>query len=62
MGHIWFFVDDKSALEYSSSPCVLNVVELTLQKHLPTYVKKYDDLKKRGVEVIACVSVNDPFV
>jgi len=32
------------------------------QKHLPTYVKRYDDLKKKGVEVVACVSVNDPFV
>ncbi|GAU96011.1 hypothetical protein RvY_07519 [Ramazzottius varieornatus] len=32
------------------------------QKHLPSYVKKYDDITAKGVEVIACISVNDPFV
>ncbi|OQV12678.1 putative Peroxiredoxin-5, mitochondrial [Hypsibius exemplaris] len=31
-------------------------------KHLPSYVKKFDELKAKGVEVIACLSVNDPFV
>ncbi|WP_395016256.1 peroxiredoxin [Dongia sp.] len=31
-------------------------------KHLPGFVTHADDLKKRGVEVIACLSVNDAFV
>jgi len=31
-------------------------------KHLPSYVRKYADIKAKGVEVIACLSVNDPFV
>lgn len=31
-------------------------------KHLPGYVEKYSDLKKKGVDVIACLSVNDAFV
>lgn len=37
-------------------------VAFPLQKHLPSYVKKYDDITAKGVEVIACISVNDPFV
>ncbi len=32
------------------------------QTHLPGYVQDYDKLKAAGAEVIACVSVNDPFV
>ncbi|CAI9568162.1 unnamed protein product [Staurois parvus] len=30
--------------------------------HLPGYVSQADDLKSRGVKVIACISVNDAFV
>jgi len=30
--------------------------------HLPGYVADYDKLKDKGVSVVACVSVNDPFV
>ncbi|XP_073514605.1 peroxiredoxin-5, mitochondrial [Phyllobates terribilis] len=30
--------------------------------HLPGYVTQADDLKSRGVEVLACISVNDAFV
>ena len=31
-------------------------------RHLPSYVDKAADLKSRGVDEIACISVNDPFV
>jgi peroxiredoxin len=51
------------------NPSVCNVLSVnsvviccTLQTHLPGYVEKFDQLKAKGVEVIACVSVNDPFV
>jgi len=31
-------------------------------RHLPSYVEKAAELKSRGVDEIACISVNDPFV
>lgn len=31
-------------------------------KHLPSFIEKAAELKGKGVEAIACTSVNDPFV
>ena len=31
-------------------------------RHLPSYVEKVQDLKGKGLDEIACISVNDPFV
>jgi peroxiredoxin len=30
--------------------------------HLPSYVLRHDQLKAKGVDTVACISVNDPFV
>src|SRR5437588_11305598 len=32
------------------------------QRHLPGYVTNADEIKAKGVDMIACVAVNDPFV
>lgn len=32
------------------------------QKHLPGYVTKHDELVAKGIDLIACLSVNDAFV
>ena len=31
-------------------------------RHLPSYVEKAGELKSQGIDEIACVAVNDPFV
>ena len=31
-------------------------------KHLPSYVEKAEELKASGIDEIACIAVNDPFV
>lgn len=31
-------------------------------KHVPSYLDNYDALKAKGVDTIACIAVNDPFV
>ena len=32
------------------------------EKHLPGFIEKADEIKARGVDTVACVSVNDAFV
>jgi peroxiredoxin len=31
-------------------------------KHVPSYLAVYDQLKAKGIDTIACMAVNDPFV
>jgi peroxiredoxin len=31
-------------------------------QHLPSYLKNFDKIKGQGVDTIACMAVNDPFV
>lgn len=35
---------------------------LSLQDHVPGFLKSVQAIKSKGVDTIACVSVNDPFV
>ena len=32
------------------------------EKHLPGYINMYEEYKKKGIDKIICISVNDPFV
>eukprot|EP00271_Cylindrocystis_brebissonii_P012171 TRINITY_DN30321_c0_g1_i1.p1 TRINITY_DN30321_c0_g1~~TRINITY_DN30321_c0_g1_i1.p1 ORF type:complete len:229 (+),score=37.21 TRINITY_DN30321_c0_g1_i1:245-931(+) len=32
------------------------------QKHLPGFIEMADELKAKGIDTVACVAVNDPFV
>jgi peroxiredoxin len=32
------------------------------KQHLPGYVQQYDQIKSKGVDTVACLAVNDPFV
>ena len=32
------------------------------EAHLPGFVIKFDEIQDKGVDVVACLSVNDPFV
>ena len=31
-------------------------------QHLPGYINNVDSIKEKGIDIVACVSVNDPFV
>eukprot|EP00611_Tribonema_gayanum_P018184 TRINITY_DN3126_c0_g1_i2.p3 TRINITY_DN3126_c0_g1~~TRINITY_DN3126_c0_g1_i2.p3 ORF type:complete len:117 (+),score=52.48 TRINITY_DN3126_c0_g1_i2:1899-2249(+) len=32
------------------------------EKHLPGFIAALEELKSKGVDTVACISVNDPFV
>ena len=40
----------------------LILVLCIFQTHLPGYLEQFDAIKGKGVDVVACVAVNDPFV
>ena len=49
-------------MHYVNTQCAHTHTHTHTQTHFPSYVKDYEQLKAKGVEVIACVAVNDAFV
>ncbi len=49
-------------LDRQFSICVSFSKMLHFQTHLPGYVEKLEEIKSKGVDVVACIAVNDVFV
>ena len=70
----FFVLDDNKAVKKISSKTLFENQKAILigvpgaftnvcsAKHLPGYVKSFDEAKKKGITKIICVSVNDPNV
>ena len=53
------FFKDKKVVSFGLPGAYTSVCSA---KHLPGYVNNYEKYKAKGVDYIACISVNDPFV
>ena len=53
------FLKDKKAVIFGLPGAYTSVCSA---KHLPGYVNLFDQYKKKGIDYIICISVNDPFV
>ena len=53
------FLKNKKAIMFGLPGAYTSVCSA---KHLPGYVKMYDNYKDKGIDKIICISVNDPFV
>ena len=53
------YLKDKKAVLFGLPGAYTSVCSA---KHLPGYVKMYQQYKDKGVDYIICISVNDPFV
>ena len=70
----FFVLDDNKAVKKISSKTLFENQKAILigvpgaftnvcsAKHLPGYVNMYEEYKKKGIDKIICISVNDPFV
>ena len=70
----FFVLDDNKTIQKISSKTLFDNQKAILigvpgaftnvcsAKHLPGYVKNFDEAKKKGITKIICVSVNDPNV
>lgn len=38
------------------------LIHMFLQTHLPGFVQQANDLRTKGIQEVACISVNDAFV
>ncbi len=53
------YLKDKKAVLFGLPGAYTSVCSA---KHLPGYVNMYEEYKKKGIDKIICISVNDPFV
>jgi len=70
----FFYLDDNNAVQTIDSSTLLKghkaiifgvpgaFTKVCSAKHLPGYVKNFEEAKKKGVTKIICLSVNDPNV
>ena len=70
----FFYLDDDSAVQTVDTSTLLKghkaiifavpgaFTKVCSAKHLPGYVKNFEDAKKKGITKIICLSVNDPNV
>jgi len=70
----FFYLDDNSAVKKVDTDSLLKghkaiifgvpgaFTKVCSAKHLPGYVKNFEEAKKKGVTKIICLSVNDPNV
>ncbi len=70
----FFYLDSKNALQKVDTDSLLKghkaiifgvpgaFTKVCSSKHLPGYVKNFEEAKKKGVTKIICLSVNDPNV
>ncbi len=60
-------IQDFSTEELAKGRCILFAVPGAFTptcsiQHLPSYIRKRDDLKAKNVDYVFCLAVNDPFV
>jgi len=53
------FLKNKKAIIFGQPGAYTSVCSA---KHLPGYIKNYEKIREKGIDLVICISVNDPFV
>lgn len=53
------FLENKKAIIFGLPGAYTSVCSA---KHLPGYIKNYEKIREKGIDLVICISVNDPFV